>query len=82
TGNFTNANAGASKPVTATGYSISGADAGNYQLFQPVGLRATNDPKQVFLLAVRRDYTGDVTLPTDASGYLFDGVIAGDTVSA
>ncbi|WP_171012502.1 MULTISPECIES: YDG domain-containing protein [unclassified Sphingomonas] len=82
TGNFTNANAGASKPVTATGYSISGADAGNYQLFQPVGLSATIDPKQVFLIAVRRDYTGDVTLPTDASGYLFDGVIAGDTVSA
>ncbi|NWO96298.1 hypothetical protein GY976_24515, partial [Escherichia coli] len=49
TGNFTNANAGASKPVTATGYSISGADAGNYQLFQPVGLSATIDPKQVFL---------------------------------
>lgn len=41
TGTFANKNAGANKAVTVTGYTLSGADAGNYNVVQPTGLTAT-----------------------------------------
>ncbi len=43
-GNFVDANVGVAKTVTATGYSLSGADAGNYTVIQPTGLRADITP--------------------------------------
>ncbi len=41
TGRFADKNVGTSKPVTVSGYTLSGADAGNYTLVQPIGLTAT-----------------------------------------
>jgi len=41
TATFADKNAGAGKAVTASGYSLSGLDAGNYNLVQPAGLTAT-----------------------------------------
>ena len=41
TGTFANKNAGAGKAVTVTGFSLAGADAGNYNIVQPTGLTAT-----------------------------------------
>jgi hypothetical protein len=38
---FADANAGTNKPVTVTGYTLTGADAGNYTLAQPAGLTAS-----------------------------------------
>ncbi|MEO8769404.1 MAG: YDG domain-containing protein [Ferruginibacter sp.] len=38
--NFNNKNVGTSKPVTVTGYTLSGTDAGNYSVTQPAGLTA------------------------------------------
>jgi hypothetical protein len=38
---FADKNAGANKAVNVSGYSLSGADAGNYNLVQPSGLTAT-----------------------------------------
>ena len=44
---FNNAIAGARKPITVTGYTLSGASAGNYTVAQPTGLRASiNKAKQ------------------------------------
>ena len=37
---FADANVGTAKPVTVTGYALSGNDAGNYSLSQPSGLTA------------------------------------------
>jgi hypothetical protein len=41
TGVFADKNVGAGKAVTVSGYTISGADAGNYALAQPTGLTAS-----------------------------------------
>ena len=38
---FASADAGIAKPVTVTGFSLAGADAGNYSVVQPAGLSAT-----------------------------------------
>ena len=40
TGAFADPNVGVAKPVTAAGFTIGGADAGNYTLTQPAGLTA------------------------------------------
>ncbi|WP_229255418.1 YDG domain-containing protein, partial [Duganella phyllosphaerae] len=40
-GSFASKDAGAGKAVTVTGYTLSGADAGNYVVLQPTGLSAT-----------------------------------------
>ncbi|EJN03236.1 YDG domain-containing protein [Herbaspirillum sp. YR522] len=40
-GTFANKNAGSNKAVSVTGYTLSGADASNYNLVQPTGLSAT-----------------------------------------
>jgi hypothetical protein len=41
---FANKTAGTAKPVTVTGFTITGADAANYTLAQPAGLTATISP--------------------------------------
>jgi filamentous hemagglutinin family protein len=82
TGLFNDFNVGAAKPVTTTGYAISGADAGNYIVQQPNYLTADITPAPITLASVSRVYTGDLTLPIAASAYTFTGVFAGDTVTA
>ncbi|MGC1172475.1 YDG domain-containing protein [Polaromonas sp.] len=46
-GAFADANVGNGKSVTVTGYTLSGADAGNYTVVQPVGLTAAITPVPV-----------------------------------
>jgi hypothetical protein len=41
TASFADPNIGANKPVTVTGYAVTGTDANNYTLAQPVGLTAS-----------------------------------------
>lgn len=41
TASFADPNVGTGKPVTVTGYTVMGADAGNYTLAQPIGLTAS-----------------------------------------
>jgi len=82
TGAFNDFNVGVDKSVTASGYTVTGGDAGNYILVQPLGLTADITPLQIFLTSVSRIYTGDLSLPTASSGYGFSGVISGDTVTA
>ncbi|MFK4875024.1 beta strand repeat-containing protein [Novosphingobium sp. ZW T3_23] len=68
--------------VRTSGYSVSGADAGNYTLVQAQGLSATIDPLEIFLTSVIKTYDGTIALPTAATGYAFSGVLTGDDVSA
>lgn len=46
-GAFANANVGNGKAVTVTGYTLGGADAGNYTVVQPLGLTAAITPAPV-----------------------------------
>ncbi|XJJ70673.1 YDG domain-containing protein [Novosphingobium sp. BL-8A] len=68
--------------VTTSGYTVSGTDAGNYNLVQAQGLSATINPLQIFLTSVTKVYDGTVALPTASTGYTFSGVLTGDDVTA
>lgn len=56
--NFNNINVGAGKPVTVAGVVLTGADAGNYTLTQPV-LGAAINPKELTINAVIEDKVYD-----------------------
>ena len=68
--------------VTTSGYTVSGTDAGNYNLVQAQGLSARINPLQIFLTSVTKVYDGTVNLPTASTGYTFSGVLSGDDVTA
>ncbi len=73
-GTFASANAGINIAVTSTS-TISGADAVNYTLTQPTGLRATIKPKELTVANARandKEYDGsrDATITGDLVGVL------------
>jgi len=85
TGIFADQNVGTAKVVTASGYSITGADAGNYTLTQPAGIAANITPYLITVTAeaksiqqgdddVALTYTADNLLGNDA----FTGVLTRD----
>ena len=84
TASFDNENVGTDKIVTFTGYSLSGADAGNYNLkAQPASVTANITAKEVTitsLTAANRSYQKDNLSVAFTSGTL-TGVITGDTVT-
>lgn len=84
TGAFADKNAGVGKAVTASGFGVSGADAGNYLLTQPTGLTATITPTSLSVTGVSAvdkvyDATSTATLNTGSAA--LSGVLAGDIVS-
>lgn len=83
TGLFDTKNVGVNKPVSVSAYSITGADAGNYNLVQPAGLTATITPLSgaLTLTGVVKTYDGTTALPAAGSAYTLSGVLAGDTVT-
>ena len=81
TGLFADPNVGTAKPVTTTGYALSGPDAGNYVLQQPNYLTANISAALIALTKVTRIYTSGVELPTSSSAYTLAGIVAGDDVS-
>jgi hypothetical protein len=66
---FGDANAAANKPVTVTGYSLSGTGASNYALVQPSGLTATIAQATLNVIA-----NADAKLVTTLDGPNFNGV--------
>ncbi|MCX6888323.1 MAG: YDG domain-containing protein, partial [Verrucomicrobia bacterium] len=66
---FGDANAAANKPVTVTGYSLSGTGASNYALVQPSGLTATIAQATLNVVA-----NADAKLVTTLDGTNFNGV--------
>jgi hypothetical protein len=48
-GTFADKNAGSNKPVTVTGYALTGTDAGNYVLVEPAGLSANITPANLLV---------------------------------
>ena len=81
---FDNKNVGTDKTVTFTGYSLSGADAGNYNLkAQPASVTADITAKDVTvtgITAISRPYAKD-NLEVDLTGGTVSGMISGDTVT-
>ncbi len=81
-GVFASPNAGSNIAVTASGYTISGADAANYTLSQPAGLAATITPDSAISLAsVTKTYDSTTGLPASNAGYTLNGVLGSNNVS-
>ena len=86
TATFADKNVGTGKTVTFTGYSLSGADAGNYNLkAQPASVTANTTAKVVKLTgginATDRSYVKDNKTVGLTKGTLtFDGLVSGETL--
>ena len=83
TGNFTDKNVGTGKTVTVSGVTISGADAGNYNLLQPTGLTANitkADLQVTGLTANNKVY--DTTNGATLSGTATVAALGNDVVTA
>ncbi len=80
-GVFNNKNVGNNKTVTATGYTISGTDMGNYAFTQPNYLSANITPYTgISLASVTKTYDGSTNLPSAASAYVLNGLLGSDIV--
>ncbi|MGZ3764824.1 MAG: beta strand repeat-containing protein, partial [Mucilaginibacter sp.] len=82
TGTFAIADVGTAVAVTSTS-TLSGANAGNYTLTQPVGLTANITPKTLTitgLTASNKVYDGTTSASLSGTGTL-SGVVAGDVVN-
>tara|TARA_R110002072_G_scaffold136124_2_gene278206 strand:+ start:186307 stop:198270 length:11964 start_codon:yes stop_codon:yes gene_type:complete len=78
---FNDRHAGAGKIVSASGYSLSGADAGNYALIQPTGLTASITSKDLLitgLSVMNRTYDG--TTGAQLGGSALINVLSQDDV--
>jgi filamentous hemagglutinin family protein len=80
-GTFADPNVANGIAVTASGFTIAGADAGNYTLAQPTGLFANITPATITITNVTKQYDSTTNLPTASAAYVFTGVYAGDTVN-
>ena len=83
-GTFASTDAGSNIAVTASGFSISGEDAGNYNLIQPTGLTAniTRNPLTISgVIAIGKVYDGTATAILDIADIALEGIIQGDNVN-
>jgi hypothetical protein len=81
---FNNKNVGNSKPVTVTGVTLSGTDAGNYTVSQPAALTADVMAKNLTItgaIAISRTYDGSDAATVNFSGASLVGVVAPDVVT-
>ncbi|WP_411883176.1 YDG domain-containing protein [Polaromonas sp. YR568] len=82
-GSFADKNAGAGKAVNVGGISLSGADAGNYNLLNTTA-GTTADINRASLAVVAGDATrmADGTAYTGGNGVSYVGLVGGDTAAA
>ena len=78
---FADKHVGANKPVTLSGLTLSGAQAGNYTLSQPAGLTATITPLPLTVAAVSASKTYDRTTSAAGMPTLTPALATGDTTS-
>jgi gliding motility-associated-like protein len=83
TGTFNNKNAGTSKTVTISGFTISGADAGKYSLTQPTA--TANITSAIITISGvtvnNKVYDGTATAVLNTGTAALAGVISGDVVT-
>jgi hypothetical protein len=80
--NFNTPDVGVNKPVTVTGYSITGSSVANYTLTQPTGLTANITAKNLTITGItanNKEYDGTTTATLSGTPSLV-GVIGGDNV--
>lgn len=81
-GTFVDKNVGTAKSVTVTGYSLTGADASNYQIVQPGGVTASITPVMLTVSGVTAaDKVYDATTTAALSGIASVNALRGDSVS-
>lgn len=80
--NFNNKDVGTGKPITVSGYTLSGAKAGNYTLTQPTGLTGNITKKSLTVTgATAQDKVYDGTTAATITGTSLVGVISPDVVT-
>ena len=84
TGTFANKNVGAAKPVTVSGITLGGADAGNYTVTPPVGLTANITPASLTVSGLTANSkTYDATTGATLTGTpTLGGILLSDVVTA
>lgn len=80
-GTFGNKQAGTGKTVSSTGFSISGSDAGNYTLIQPV-LIANISPKAATIIANNLTKPYGTILTFTGTEFTAEGLVPGDAFSS
>ena len=83
-GTFADKNVGAGKAVTVGGYTLTGADAGNYLIAQPSGLTANIGQAQLVvsgITAADKLFDGSTSATVSTAGAVLRGLLAGDQVS-
>jgi len=78
-GTFADKNVGTDKAVTISGFTISGADSGNYAILQPTGVTANITPATLTYNATPASFTAGQA-PSGLSGTV-SGFAAGDTLA-
>jgi Zn-dependent metalloprotease len=81
---FVSPNSGSAVEIVVSGYALSGSEAGNYQVVQPVGLTADINPKSATISAKNQTKTfGSVlTLGSGQKEFTVDGLVAGEAIDA
>jgi len=79
---FVSPNSGSAVEIVVSGYALSGSEAGNYQVVQPVGLTADINPKPATISAKNQTKTfGSVlTLGSGQKEFTVDGLVAGEAI--
>ncbi|MCE5286175.1 MAG: YDG domain-containing protein, partial [Pelosinus sp.] len=83
-GAFSDKNAGTGKTVTVSGYTLGGADAGNYTVGQPSGLIADISRASVTVTGIsagNKIYDGTTTASINTAGATLSGKLGGDIVT-
>jgi hypothetical protein len=83
-GSFSDKNVGVGKAVTASGFALSGASAGNYTLTQPTGLTASITAKPLTVSGISASdkiYDGTTTATINTATAAPVGVISGETIT-
>ena len=78
-GNFADKNVGTNKAVIVSGYTLSGTDANNYRIVQPVGLTA--DISKAALTLTANDASKVAGQSIALSGYTASGLLGADSIS-
>ena len=82
TASFASANVGTGISITVSGYTLSGTQAGNYSLTQPVGLTADIIAREITVSgAVASDKTYDGTTTASISGGTLSGVQGAEAIT-
>jgi len=82
TGVFADKNVGMDKPVTVSGYTLSGADAGNYTLIEPAGLTANVAAAQLAVAANNATKVDDGIAYSGGNGVTYSGFVAGESTDS